>query len=196
MNNTLSREKIASQIFSVLQKSGAGEKDKAVLDIGCSEGIIANYLASKYKKVVGVDIDTPAVESAKRDYKKKNLQFLEMNGEKLTFLAQSFDIVVCNQVYMYFKNPEKLFQEIRRVLKPGGICFLGAVNKYSWTAITHPEYSYKLWWELQRLCVGFTVTSYSPYVVRSKYKALQWVPNGLVSFLAPLLPNFVWILQK
>jgi len=192
-NNT--RLKIARQIDAVLALHKVG-KDANTLDVGCGEGAITNYLASKYKKVVGVDVDIPALEFAKKHYKKKNLQFLYMSAEKLTFPAQSFDIVVCNQVYMYLTNPKKLFQEIHRVLKSGGICFLGAVNTYSWTAFTHPEYSYKSWWELQRLCHDFQITSYAAFIVKRKYKVFRWVPNGIVSFLAPFLPNFVWILER
>ena len=39
---------------------------------------------------------------------------------KLSFKENSFDIVICTHVYEHVPNSKKLFDEIYRVLKPGG----------------------------------------------------------------------------
>src|SRR5258708_4206590 len=48
---------------------------------------------------------------------------------KLTFKDNLFDVVICTHVYEHVPSPKKLFNEIYRVLKPGGVCYLAAQNK-------------------------------------------------------------------
>ncbi len=189
---------IAKQIERVLQKHAGATmlKQAHVLDMGCSRGYITEFLSHFVGTIIGIDSDQEAIFFAKKNFKKSNLNFRNISAEKTVFPNESFDIVVCNQVYMYFKNPKKLFKEIHRVLKPGGICFLGAVNKYSRTAFTHAEYSYKSWWELRKDCLDFQITSYAGFVIKRKYAYLQWFPDWILYLLEPFLPNFLWILER
>lgn len=46
------------------------------------------------------------------------------NLEKLTYADESFDLVITQDVFEHINNPFKAFEEISRVLKPGGGIFL------------------------------------------------------------------------
>lgn len=131
------RKEIAKQIFGVLKNVIPDTTNLNCLDVGASSGVISAYLSDYFKKVVGVDVDEKAINLAKKKFNKNNLKFLEMNGEKLEFEDESFDIVVCHQVYNFVDNPQRLMNEIYRVLKRGGICYFSGRNKY---ALIEPQY--------------------------------------------------------
>jgi len=54
--------KIAEQLFSRLDLSNV----KKALEVGCGIGVVASYLAKKYKwNVTGIDLDPEQIERAK-----------------------------------------------------------------------------------------------------------------------------------
>lgn len=135
------RLRVATQIIKVL-KVHLGRLDNLVcLDMGCSSGIISNYLAAYFKQVVGVDVDESAIKIAKRGSIKTNLSFQVMTGENLQIKSETVDVVICNQVYNFVDDPKKLMDEIHRVLKKDGVCFFSGRNKL---AIIEPQYSLPL----------------------------------------------------
>lgn len=113
-------------------------KKLRALDVGSSTGIIDNEIAKSVGKMVGCDIDRKALKFAKRNFRRKNLFFRFGDAMKLDFPDASFDIVICAQVYEHVPNPGKMFAEIYRVLRPQGVCYLAALNKY-W--IIEPHYN-------------------------------------------------------
>lgn len=123
------RLRIAAQIIGVLQEYLREIQKLSCLDVGCSNGVITNYLAKYFNMVTGIDVDSIAIKDAKSSFKTKNVSFFEMSGQKMLFKDETFDVVICNQTYEFVDNQNDLAAEIFRVLKPGGICFLGARNK-------------------------------------------------------------------
>ena len=69
-----------------------------LLNVGGSAGIIDNYLADHFHKVVGIDIDEPAIKHAQDNYKRHNLSFQLADAMNLPFEDGSFDVVVCSHV--------------------------------------------------------------------------------------------------
>ena len=126
------RLRVAHQILAVLNEhlKPSGLTGRRLLDVGCSSGIITSFLADYCSSAVGVDVDTAAIALARVDSSKPNLEFMVMNGATLAFPAESFDIVICNQMYYWLEQPDRLMSEIFRVLRPGGTCFFANVNKY------------------------------------------------------------------
>lgn len=140
MYDKKSREKRAYRMIRTLG-SYFGEENLSsmtVLDVGSSTGIIDNILSSKFKKVVGTDIDEGGIAYAKKNFKKENLEFYLDDAMNLSFRDNTFDIVICAQVYEHVPDQSKLFSEIYRVLKSGGVCYLAALNKLR---ILEPHYN-------------------------------------------------------
>jgi sterol 24-C-methyltransferase len=105
-------------------KIGKGCK---VLDIGCGRGRIASHVATLTSAhVTGMNIDATQLESARRFVLSKGLsnqcefKMADLNDLPLPFPDASFDAVYEVGVFTYSKDLKKLFQEIRRILKPGG----------------------------------------------------------------------------
>jgi len=97
-----------------------------VLEVGCGAGMLADYLSGKYHmKVTGTDVDLEQIELA-RGFLKKNdrLNFLTADATELPFKDSEFDLVLSFMVMHHISNWKKAFEEINRVLKPGGILII------------------------------------------------------------------------
>lgn len=100
-----------------------------VLNVGCSTGIIDAELAPHVHSLKGIDIDTKAVEYAQRAHVAPNLRFEVGDAMAINASDDTFDIVLCAQVYEHVPDPVRLMSEIERVLKPGGVCYFAATNR-------------------------------------------------------------------
>ena len=92
------------------------EKNTRVLDVGCGDGILMEYL--KYNK----EIDIRGIEISKDNVQKclsKGLTVIEGDAEKdlLQFPNGSFDFVILSQTLQAFLNPEIVIKELLRVGK-------------------------------------------------------------------------------
>lgn len=191
------RLRVARQIQAVLDDhlKPTGLADRRVLDIGCSSGVITSFLANFSGPVVGIDVDTEALRLAREESKQSNLDFMFMNGSTLEFPSESFDVVICNQVYYWLDDPDRFMAEVYRVLKPGGACYFASVNKY---ALWENQYRlpllsflpkrladvyvraagkgerfgcrYLSFWELRHLCRNFIVHRYTAKVLKDPMK--------------------------
>ena len=98
-----SRERKAKTIVAVLSDFLRSDfQSLSVLDIGASTGIIANYLSKYFGKVIGIDIDKPAIEYAKNNFIKENLVFQMGDSMHLDFQQNMFDAVALG-IMTYYK---------------------------------------------------------------------------------------------
>jgi len=126
-----SREQKARRAIKTLEAFfGKGKlKNLTALNIVSSTGIIDNVLAEKFGEMIGIDIDKKAVEFSQKAFKKKNLKFKVGDAMKLDFKDGTLDVVFCMQVYEHVPDDQKLFKEIYRVLRQGGVCYFAAGNR-------------------------------------------------------------------
>lgn len=101
-----------------------------LLDIGVDFGAGLKPIAEKALRVVGIEIsplETQISEHNARQF--NNVTIVQMNGEKLAFPNESFDIVSSLECIEHVQNPALMLSEIVRVLKPGGIAVISTPNK-------------------------------------------------------------------
>lgn len=99
--------------------------DMSVLDVGSGVGGPARVLAASCScRVVGVDLSEPFVEAARyltrRTGQGGQVTFHVASALELPFEDGHFDAVLLQHVAMNIGERDRLYREIRRVLKPGG----------------------------------------------------------------------------
>ena len=92
------------------------EKDKKVLDVGCADGTLMEFLKdNKNINIRGLELSKNRVQECIA----KGLTVIEGNAEKdlKQFPDKSFDYVVLSQTLQAFLNPELVINELLRVGK-------------------------------------------------------------------------------
>ena len=92
------------------------EKEKKVLDVGCGDGTLMEFLKNNKKtNIRGLEISKSKVQECIA----KGLTVIEGNAEKdlAQFPDKSFDYVVLSQTLQAFLNPELVINELLRVGK-------------------------------------------------------------------------------
>jgi SAM-dependent methyltransferase len=100
------------------------------LDIGCGPGYLAIEIAERSNlKVIGVDIDPEAVRIARKNVKREKLidRIAVEQGDvhQLRFADDTCDLIISRGSFIFWENTFQAFREIYRVLKPGGVAFIG-----------------------------------------------------------------------
>ena len=102
------------------------KKGDTVLDLGSGAGndcFVARHEAGETGKVLGVDFSEVMVERARENADKlkyNNVEFRHGDIENLPVTSETVDVVVSNCVLNLVPDKDLAFQEIHRVLKPGG----------------------------------------------------------------------------
>jgi SAM-dependent methyltransferase len=98
--------------------------DISLLDIGSGGGWHTLLAAAKGLHVSCLDISAASIENtlvfARRMGIEANIHAQQGDCYSLSFPDNSFDAVVSSHVIEHLEKPEKMLQEIKRVLKPGG----------------------------------------------------------------------------
>jgi SAM-dependent methyltransferase len=206
------------KIIAILQDFlGSSLSETSVLDVGCSIGEIDGLLLPKVPFLLGMDVDFGSLDIARQSYPR--LSLVQASGERLPFADQSWDLLICAQVYEHVDDQEGLFSELWRVLSPGGVCFFSGPNRLwpveehyhlpllSWLPRTWAD-SYMRWagkgevyewrpltyWRLRRLLAGFILIDYTIPLVRHPERYGLRIPplmRGLPRFLIRLLRPFL-----
>jgi ubiquinone/menaquinone biosynthesis C-methylase UbiE len=98
----------------------------SLLDCGCGIGTITLDLAELVApgQVIGVDMDNAQLEIARASAQQRgltNVTFEQGNVYELRFAATTFDIVNAHTLLYHLSDQLRAIQEMRRVLKPGGL---------------------------------------------------------------------------
>jgi SAM-dependent methyltransferase len=99
---------------------------KRVLDAGCGTAYGSEILArAGASEVVGVDVDPQAFAHASAD----RLRLEVADARDLPHRDGSFDLAVCFEVIEHVDDPERIMDELRRVLGPDGLLVVSSPNR-------------------------------------------------------------------
>lgn len=110
-----------------------------LLDVGCGQGRILKLLASRAQRVVGVDIDSDARQSARAELLLAGLPNCSLrHGDmySLPFADAEFDTIILDAVLCEAERPIDVIGEALRLLREGGrVLLLSTIGKRSATDI-------------------------------------------------------------
>jgi SAM-dependent methyltransferase len=112
----------------------SGFRGRTLLEIGCGAGIDLVRFAEGGAACTGVDLSRTAIDLAKRNFQNRSLtaDLRVMNGERLEFLDDTFDVVYAHGVLQYTADAQAMTDEALRVLRPGGEFIAMVYNRNGW----------------------------------------------------------------
>ena len=121
--NNSSDGKFVEGMYDVLVEEIEKSESGKILDVGCGNGNLFTLLPENKYELYGVDFSQNMIIEAKS--KCKNATFSVADAEMLPFDDDSFDIVVCNASFHHYIHPDRVLEEMHRVLKDGGKLLIG-----------------------------------------------------------------------
>ena len=103
----------------------------SVLEIATGPGYFCTELAKLGNfKITGLDISNDLVKIARTNARQAGVKvdFVQGNASSIQFPDMSFDFIFCSWAIKNFMEPQKVLNEMYRVLKPGGTTLIIDLN--------------------------------------------------------------------
>ena len=104
-----------------------GIKDQRVLEVGCSDGLACHLLLTEGpRQVVGIDV----VDSVGCSFPDPAIEYHKMDASRMDFEDDSFDVCFSIATMEHCLDPLAVMNEMARVTRKGGHCFIQAAPLY------------------------------------------------------------------
>jgi ubiquinone/menaquinone biosynthesis C-methylase UbiE len=117
-------------------------KGKKLLDIGCGAGVHIEQYQKLGAKCFGIDISETLIELAKKRCPKVEFKIGSMT--RLPYTNGYFDIATASLSIDYLKDLKKVFQEVNRVLKKGGMFYFSTESVVNMAKERYQDEEYKI----------------------------------------------------
>jgi ubiquinone/menaquinone biosynthesis C-methylase UbiE len=99
-----------------------------IIDLGVGPGLLSNELKRRipHSSIIGIDPSKQMINLAKKN---TDIELRVGSAEKIPVQSNYADIVVTRYTLTYWDDIDQGFQEVFRVLKPGGMFIIEALNK-------------------------------------------------------------------
>jgi 2-polyprenyl-3-methyl-5-hydroxy-6-metoxy-1,4-benzoquinol methylase len=116
---------------------------QSLLDVGCGEGVLVEKWAKRLgdKRVVGIDLDHPALHQEWATRTAPNLEYKVMKAENLPFADGEFDVATAIEVLEHVPDPEHTVAEMARVAR-GGHLLVSVPREPLWRALNMARGAY------------------------------------------------------
>lgn len=123
------RPALVAEIANVFrERSGyASLRGRNLVDVGCGNGEISECFSEMGLSVTGVEYSSSRVLNMAA--RKRNFRLIAADGHYLPLQSRSFDFAVLADVLEHVYDSPRVIREVARVLKPGGLVFIGATNR-------------------------------------------------------------------
>jgi 2-polyprenyl-6-hydroxyphenyl methylase/3-demethylubiquinone-9 3-methyltransferase len=105
---------------------------KAVLDVGCGGGILAEAMAQRGARVTGIDLSEKGLKVAELHLLESKLDVTYRKAMAEEFAAENpgaFDVVTCMELLEHLPQPESMVAACARLVRPGGQVFFSTINR-------------------------------------------------------------------
>ena len=105
---------------------------KAVLDVGCGGGILAEAMARRGARVIGIDLSDKALKVAQLHLAESGLPVRYESASAEDYAsghAGEFDVVTCMELLEHLPDPASTVSACARLTKPGEQVFFSTINR-------------------------------------------------------------------
>jgi 2-polyprenyl-6-hydroxyphenyl methylase / 3-demethylubiquinone-9 3-methyltransferase len=105
---------------------------RQVLDVGCGGGLLAEGMAHRGARVLGIDLAPEALAVARLHAIESGLlvEYRQVAVEELAESAPAgFDVVTCLEMLEHVPDPSAILAALARVVRPGGHVILSTINR-------------------------------------------------------------------
>ncbi len=113
-----SQKNIYDYMYSHIREKVQG---KDVLELATGPGLIAKNVAEVTHRIVATDFSPDMIKQANKGENPVNLTFEIADASNLQYEDNFFDVVIIANCLHIVPNPEKVLNEIERVMKTGGL---------------------------------------------------------------------------
>lgn len=98
----------------------------AVLDLGCGTGELLSAAVGRWPEGdwAGLDLSENMLCAARTKLGDR-VELVRGDAAELPFADGRFQAVVCSDSFHHYPEPDRVLEEVRRVLQPGGVFLLG-----------------------------------------------------------------------
>ena len=111
----------------------ASLRGKAVLDVGCGGGILAEAMARRATQVTGIDLASKPLGVARLHALEagvNNIDYIEIATEDLAEQRPAaFDVVTCMEMLEHVPDPSAVVSACAALVRPGGWVFFSTLNR-------------------------------------------------------------------
>ncbi|XP_074655758.1 putative methyltransferase DDB_G0268948 [Tubulanus polymorphus] len=107
-------------VLEFLAESNLSPPFGQLVDVGCGSGQSTPLFADQFQNLIGVDFSEAQIEEAKKCNDHQNITYLVQDAYSLPIEDSSTDLVTCAASIHWFDLP-RFYEEVRRILKPGGV---------------------------------------------------------------------------
>ncbi|MBD65753.1 MAG: SAM-dependent methyltransferase [Halobacteriovoraceae bacterium] len=125
---------------------------KNLLEVGCGVGAQSEILLRRFSKLhlTGIDLNDRQLASAKEylatlPYAKDRYEIKKMDAQNLEFESNSFEGAFLCWVLEHIPHPQKVLNEVRRVLRPGSKVFITEVLNSTFFLDPYSPNVWKYW---------------------------------------------------
>jgi arsenite methyltransferase len=128
------------RIVSALWPKQKPKLGARVIELGCGPGFYSRKLAQRYPNihVTGVDRSERQLSWARQRVEASsihNCSFERVNVLALPFADGSFDALIASRIFTILPEQRRAVEEMFRVLKTGGRCFIAEPRDAAWASI-------------------------------------------------------------
>ena len=122
-------------IFKSIYKYTENEKEKTVLQMGCSNGYETDILAKKFFQVDVVDGSSDFISKLIDSNEYKNINFIYSLFEEYSLPRghNKYDYIFCNYVLEHVFDPVLVLKNIKKLLKKDGLVFSVVPNSMAFS---------------------------------------------------------------
>jgi len=117
--------RVPAQLVELVRRcvdaTGSGLPRLDVLDLGCGTGLVGEALGRLARSLVGIDLSSRMLDEARRKDCYSNLQQADIAGWLASAPDAHVDLVIAADVFIYIGDLDRVFADVGRTLRPGGL---------------------------------------------------------------------------